>query len=85
MGWFGVKGNSDTMYTRAGNFGFDKNSDFVTTEGYHVLGTMGNNVKNGVLTTVLDEVKLGNTATQEALNFPESLNISAITDKKCRV
>ena len=72
-GWFGVKGNTDTMYTRAGNFGFDINSNLVTSEGFHVLGTMGNNITNGVLTTPIDEVKLGNTATQEALIFPKTL------------
>ena len=72
-GWFGVQSDSNTLYTRAGNFGFDINNDFVTTDGFHVLGTMGNNIKDGVLTSIVDEVKLGNVATQEELNFPKNL------------
>ena len=72
-GWFGVQSDSGTIYTRDGNFGFDENRNFVTAEGFHVLGTKGNNIKDGVLTSVLDEVKLGNVATQEQLNFPKTL------------
>ena len=73
-GWFGVQGNGNTMYTRAGDFTFDANSDLVTTEGFYVLGTMGGNIsEDNTLTSVLDEVALGDVQTQEKLRFPDSL------------
>jgi flagellar hook protein FlgE len=77
-GWFGIQGNDKTMYTRAGNFSFDANSDLVTQDGFYVLGTMGNNISDGdVLTSVMDEVPLGNVSTQEKLRFPKSLTYPA--------
>jgi len=76
-GWFGVKTDGDPVYTRDGTFTFDSNSDLVTHDGYHVLGVMGGNISNDVLTGVLDDVPLGNVASQEALNFPQSLTYPA--------
>jgi flagellar hook protein FlgE len=73
-GWFGVQGNGAPEYTRDGAFGFDSNSDLVTADGYHVLGTMGGNIKDGVLTNSLESVALNDVGTQETLNFPESLS-----------
>ncbi|WP_297433940.1 flagellar hook protein FlgE [Sulfurimonas sp.] len=72
-GWFGVQGEGKPLYTRDGNFTFDKNDDLVTPDGYHVLGTMGGNIKDGVLTKTLSEIPLGSVAAQEKLNFPKSL------------
>ncbi len=72
-GWFGVQGEGKPLYTRDGNFTFDKNDDLVTPDGYHVLGTMGGNIKDGVLTKTLPEISLGSVAAQEKLNFPKSL------------
>ncbi|MDA3908815.1 MAG: flagellar hook-basal body complex protein [Sulfurimonas sp.] len=73
-GWFGIQGETDAMYTRAGNFTFDRDSDLVTPDGYYVLGTMGGNINaNGVLTSILPEVPLGDVATQEKLRFPRTL------------
>ncbi len=71
-GWFGVSGE-EVMFTRAGDFTFDSASNLVTTGGAHVLGTMGNNIVDGVLTETLTEIPLGNVNNQEALNFPTSL------------
>ena len=76
-GWFGVQGDLNTLYTRAGNFTFDINSDLVTTDGYHVMGTMGANIENGVLTSKIDTIALGDVANQEPLNFPKSLTYPA--------
>ena len=72
-GWFGVKGEGKPLYTRDGNFVFDANADLVTQDGFHVLGTMGKNIKDGVLTETLAEVPLGAVAAQEKLNFPKTL------------
>ena len=72
-GWFGVQGNGGTEYTRDGSFSFDAHSNLVTEDGLHVLGTMGNNIKDGVLIKTLSDVPLGAVASQEKLNFPQSL------------
>jgi flagellar hook protein FlgE len=73
-GWFGVQGLGVPEYTRDGAFGFDSNSDLVTADGYHVLGTMGGNIEGGILKNTLDSVSLNGVGTQEALNFPQSLS-----------
>ena len=72
-GWFGIQGEGKPMYTRDGAFTFDKNRDLVTHDGYYVLGTMGANINNGVLTEQLAEVELGTAATQQKLRFPDDL------------
>jgi len=72
-GWFGISNGIDTLFTRAGNFNFDSQRDLVTEDGFHVLGTLGNNITNNVLTPPLAEVKLGDVAGQQPLNFPETL------------
>ena len=77
-GWFGVQGDGDPVYTRDGSFTFDANSDLVTIDGYHVLGTMGNNISDGdVLTSTLSEIVLGDVNAQEKLRFPQSLTYPA--------
>lgn len=74
-GWFGVKGEDDAIYTRDGAFTFDENSDLVTVDGLHVLGTMGGNIGDGdVLTGKIDEVALGEITAQEKLRFPKTLS-----------
>ncbi len=73
-GWFGVQGGDDTVYTRAGDFVFDRDNDLVTQDGYYVLGTMGGNISSdNVLTGILAEVPLGDVGAQEKLRFPKSL------------
>jgi len=73
-GWFGVQSDGDPVYTRDGAFHFDALADLVTTDGFHVLGAMGGNISgDDVLTSQLDEVKLGPIGTQEKLRFPKSL------------
>lgn len=73
-GWFGIQAEGEALYTRAGNFTFDTNNDLVTTDGYHVLGTMGGNINGETLTSSIDEVQLGSVNTQESLNFPKTLS-----------
>lgn len=75
-GWFGVQGEGDNskVYTRNGSFNFDAQNDMVTQDGYHVLGTMANNISaDGVLTQVIEKTELGDIAAQEKLQFPKSL------------
>lgn len=72
-GWFGIQAEGKPLYTRDGAFTFDKNRDLVTNDGYYVLGTMGSNINNGVLTQQLAEVELGAVNTQQKLQFPEDL------------
>lgn len=72
-GWFGVQTNAGPLYTRDGSFMFDANGDLVTSDGYHVLGTIGNNIEGNVLTEQLAEIKLGDIKEQEKLQFPKDL------------
>ncbi len=81
-GWFGIQGESEPLYTRAGNFNFDKEGSLVTTNGHYVLGTMGNNIKDGVVSKVLDSVKLGGVATQTKLSFPSELKYLVVPTTK---
>ena len=77
-GWFGVQGTGEPIFTRDGSFTFDAKDDLVTSDGYHVLGTMGKNISKGdVLTAKIEEIKLGNVETQEKLRFPKSLTYPA--------
>jgi len=77
-GWFGVQGNEDPFYTRDGSFTFDANDDLVTSDGLHVLGTMGNNISDDdVLTSTLNSIILGDVNAQEKLRFPKSLTYPA--------
>ena len=74
-GWFGVKNGDENLYTRAGDFTFDANSDLVTPDGLYVLGSMGNNIDytTNTLTTVLGDVALKDVGAQTKLNFPDTL------------
>ncbi len=74
-GWFAVQDNKDSapLYTRAGNFTFDANSDLVLPDGSHVLGTMGTNITDGKITEKLAEVPLADVESQEPLSFPKDL------------
>lgn len=72
-GWFGTQANNQNFYTRDGSFTFDANRDLVTQDGMYVLGTMGNNITNGVLTEQLFEVPLTDVGQQEPLAFPKEL------------
>ena len=84
-GWFGVKGAGATIYTRDGSFTFDANADLVTTDGYHVLGTMGGNISgNDTLTNVLDTVKLNDVAAQEKLRFPKTLTYPPVATQNAK-
>ncbi len=72
-GWFGIQADDEPLYTRDGSFTFDANRDLVTHDGYHLLGTMGNNTADGVLTQQLSSIAIGDVSSQEALNFPKEL------------
>ncbi len=73
-GWFGIQGEGSAMYTRDGSFTFDRDRDLVTADGYYVLGTMGSNINNGILSEQLAEVELGDVSTQQKLRFPDELS-----------
>jgi len=77
-GWFGIQSSGEPLYTRAGSFVFDVNNDLVTTEGFYVLGTVGENIEGDTLTSQVDEVILGDVGTQRKLRFPRELRYPAI-------
>ena len=73
-GWFAIQQEGKPVFTRDGAFSFDANNDLVSGDGYHVLGTIGGNISNdNILKFKIDELPLGDTATQEKLRFPKSL------------
>ena len=72
-GWFGIQGAGNPLYTRDGNFTFDKDNALVTQDGYYVLGTMGGNIENDRLISQLAEVPLGDVGSQTKLTFPKYL------------
>ena len=72
-GWFGIEASGKTMYTRDGSFSFDANNELVSLDGYHVLGTMATNIENNELTSVIDNLPLGDIATQGKLSFSKDL------------
>jgi flagellar hook protein FlgE len=73
-GWFGIQADGKPEYTRNGAFTFDANDDLVTADGYHVLGFTGNNISaDNMLTSQVNEVKLGTIGTEEKLRFPKTL------------
>ena len=72
-GWFGVTGSNGMLFTRAGDFKINENADLVTNDGSYVLGTIGNNIADGVLTSHSEITPLGAINAQEKLNFPTLL------------
>lgn len=77
-GWFGIQGEDEPIYTKDGSFVFDVNRDLVTHDGYYVLGTVGNNFANGVLTQKLADVPLGEASEQQKLRLPSDLAFPAV-------
>jgi flagellar hook protein FlgE len=76
-GWFGILKNEETFYTRAGNFVFDENNDLVTPDGMYVLGTLANNINENTITSVVNNVPLGDVGNQTTLRFPKTLTYPA--------
>ena len=84
-GWFGVQNNDgQTLYTRAGDFVFDKNSDLTTNEGMYVLGTMSGNIEGTTLTKAVPQTQLGDISTQETLRFPKTLDYPSVATTKTK-
>lgn len=77
-GWFGVVGEGESLYTRAGSFNFDNDGSLVTAEGNYVLGTMGGNIDDGLVSEVLNEVKLGDIGAQGMMTFPTTLQYPSV-------
>jgi flagellar hook protein FlgE len=83
-GWFGVQSSGSPLYTRDGAFTFDESDSLVTTDGFHVLGTMGGNISNGVLTSSLNQVVLGDVGNQEKLQFPKTLTYPPVASTSAK-
>ncbi len=83
-GWFGVvTDHGNTLYTRSGAFTTDADYNLVSrNEGFKVLGTIGSNIQNGVLTQELIEVELTEVQKQVPLTFPKDLYYPATPTSK---
>jgi len=78
-GWFGIKDGDNRLFTRAGNFMFDSNSDLVNSDGMYVLGTMANNIEGNVLKKEVLQTQLGDISQQQTLRFPKSLSYPPVS------
>lgn len=67
---------SNRWNARNGSFSFNANRELVTDEGYYVLGTIGDNIKNGVLTSTPAEVPLGDIKSSTKTSFPLDLKVA---------
>ncbi len=75
-GWFGVSSNSGDMYTRAGAFTFDKDRNLVSYDGMYLLGTMGDNIEDDVMTEVLSSTPLDDVTAQAKITLPVNLTVN---------
>ena len=77
-GWFGVRGNGATMYTRDGNFGFDAQRGLVNPQGQYLLGTLASSFDStNTLTTKNQSVELADISSQTKIKLPEVLHYPA--------
>ncbi len=81
-GWFGIEGKNQRLYTRNGVFKFDSARDLVTPDGYHLIGTLGNNISGETLTNELTKIDITDVKQQTPLNFPLELNYPAVPTGK---
>jgi len=72
-GWFGVLSNdTNTYYTRAGEFSIDAEGNLVDPNGNFLLGTLGDNI-NGETITPIEEIALSAPESQTKITLPPNL------------
>lgn len=77
-GWFGtIDRNGEIFYTRKGDFSLDAVGNLVAKNGNFLLGTLGNNIKNGKVLP-LNEIKLASATAQTNMQFPKTLSMDAL-------
>ena len=83
-GWFGVTSSDgeQVLYTRNGNFYYDKNGDIVSSEGGYLMGVLAKEVKGGHLADIVPDVSLDSTGAQEPLKLPKDLILGAVATKR---
>ena len=76
-GWFGLKTpKNQVFYTRAGSYKIDKDGDLLDPNGFHLLGTSGDNISSSKLSqSMLDA--LGKSYTKDGI---EQATIDTIKD-----
>jgi len=79
-GWFGILNkDGDKLFTRNGNFNFDKNRYLTTQSGGYVTGQMAGNINmsadatNNTLTGVISDIQFGSPESQTRLQLPNML------------
>lgn len=72
-GFFVVSDGNETRFTRDGSFTLDKDGNLITSEGYHVMGAVNDNIGNGTFdadsgeTLTPDPASLNDTTTSSDL------------------
>jgi flagellar hook protein FlgE len=82
-GFFIVNSGAQSYYTRAGNFYFDAEGNFVTNEGLHVMGWMANSSGSIDSSKPIEELKVPVTSTMAPkitgdINFSGNLQADAV-------
>ncbi len=74
-GWFGIENFGKTYFTRSGSFIRDASGYLVDEEGNYLLGTLADNIKNGVATPI-DEIKREDVSSQKKIYLPTNLTMA---------
>ncbi len=74
-GWFGIENFGKTYFTRSGSFIRDALGYLVDEEGNYLLGTLADNIKNGVATPI-EEIKREDVGLQKKIHLPTNLKIA---------
>ncbi len=79
-GWFGILNqDGEKLFTRNGNFNFDKERYLVTQSGGYVTGQMAGNMQisgdatNNILTGVVEDINFATPETQTRIQLPNML------------
>ncbi len=75
-GWFGIQNKDKIYFTRSGNFLRDASGYLVDEEGNYLLGTLGDNIKNDIVTPI-DEIKQKDVSFQKKIYLPTNLKMAA--------
>ncbi|KIM12699.1 MAG: hypothetical protein KU37_02120 [Sulfuricurvum sp. PC08-66] len=86
-GWFGVMSSDGEAahFTRNGSLMYNRDGDIVNADGGYMLGTLTNELKEGVLKEMVRYIPLSGVDTQEPLKLPQDLRIAPVPTRKVTI